>query len=178
MSKTKRKAKRREANLSEILDGPTEAQLANGHYVRDFVMQADNATQAMAWTNRGGTPVMRWATSGKLNVRQLTAIERCQSLWRILDSSPSVTAQYGERIQSTGSEETRATKWLAAKDEMLRIQGYVSKTAWNVYQNVCRWHMPAGVAGGELGYGSRSAEVRAHTLVCEVADRIVEEEKL
>ena len=48
MSKTKRKAKRREANLSEILDGPTEAQLANGHYVRDYVMQADNATQAMA----------------------------------------------------------------------------------------------------------------------------------
>lgn len=174
----KRKAKRREAHLSEILDGPTEAQLANGHYVRDFVMQADSATKAMAWTNRGGTPVVRWHTARKLTDKQLQAITMCQQLWRTIDSAPPVTAQYGERIKATGCEELRAAKVLAADKILVKLQGYVSKSAWNVYQNVCRWHMPAGVAGGELGYGSRSAEVRAHTLVCEVADRIVEEEKL
>jgi hypothetical protein len=170
-----RKATKRRAIVEE-LDGPTPAQLTNGDYHRDTIIHADNAQRATVHINRGGTPVMRWWSAGRLNRRQLAAIEWMQRLWHIVDTSAPVAAQYGERVKGTGNADLAATKWLAASIDLRRISKYVSGSAWRVFENVCRFGHTAGMAGEALGYGSRSAEVRAHTLVCEVADMICERE--
>jgi hypothetical protein len=67
---------------------------------------------------------------------------------------------------------------LDAKADLKRIEGYFAglDAYWNCFVNVC-WHgEPAGVAGSRLGYGSRGGEIRAHTIVCFVADKIAERE--
>lgn len=178
MTKTKRKAKRREAQLSEILDGPTEAQLANGHYVREFVTNGDTATKSMAHINQGGTPVIRWHRTGKLDDRQLAIIHWVQRLWDRAGTVQRVTAQYGERIASSASVELLTARTMEAVEDLDRVQGYIPAPYWSVFENVCRFDMPAGVAGGELGFGPRSSIDRAHTIVCFVADVIGMRERM
>ena len=172
-----RKAARQKPVIEE-LDGPTEAQIRNGDYERGTIIHADTFRRETVHINRGGTPVMRWWNADKLSRRQMQAIEWVQRLWHIAGTYQATTASYGERIPMTGCADLAATKWLAADGELSRIKGYVSRNAWRVFENVCRFGHTAGTAGELLGYGSRSAEVRAHTLVCEVADMICERERI
>lgn len=172
-----RKNKRAKPIL-QPLEQPNEMQMANGHFQREDMIHAESGQRVTAWKNCGGTPVMRWWNAGRLDRRQLMVIEWCQSLWRLAGAQQRVTSTYGERIAPTHVVELAAVKVLAADKDLRRFQSYVSERAWSVFENVCRFNMAAGVAGSELGYGSRSAEVRAHTLVCEVADMIAEREKI
>ena len=172
-------ARRKAAPVAvEALDGPTEAQHRNGDYARDTIIHAETARTAIVHVNRGGTPVMRWFRAQRLSLRQLAAIEWCQRLWHILDIAPPITAQYGAQIKTTGCADFAAVKWLAADEDLTRIRRHVSQGAWSTFENVCRFSQAAGVAGSELGFGPRSAEVRAHTIVCMVADAIIEREGL
>ena len=164
--------KRKATVATDILDGPTEAQLANGDYVREFVTNGDTSTKSMAHINRGGSPVIRWHSTGKLDDRQLAIIHWVQRLWTLAGATQRLTAQYGERIPSAASVELMAARTLAATEDLDRIKGYIPARYFDVFENVCRWDMPAGVAGGELGFGPRSSIDRAHTIVCFVADVI------
>lgn len=174
----KAKRKRREAQLSEILDGPTEAQLANGDYTREFVTNGDTSTKSMAHINQGGSPVIRWHRSGKLDDRQLAIIHWVQKLWELAGTSQRLCAQYGERIPSAASVELVAGRTLEAREDLHRVMDYIPARYWSVFENVCRFDMPAGVAGGELGFGPRSSIDRAHTIVCFVVDVIGMRERM
>lgn len=162
----------------EALDGPTEAQMANGNFERVTIIHADTAQRETVHINRGGTPVMRWITEDKLTDNQQRAIGHCYYLWRLAGTEKSVTAQYGERIPGSGNSELYAANTLEAEQDLKRIKDYIPRTYWDVFENVVRWDEPAGIAGSKLGFGSRSACDRAHQIVCFVADIIFEKERL
>lgn len=129
--------------------------------------------------NRGGTPVMRWMTAGKLSDTQAIAIQLCYRLWGIAGLSQRTTAAYGERMPvMLHQDESRALIEIEAREDLHRIMDYVPGPYWQVFENVCRYDEPAGVAGSRMGFGNRSAEDRAHTIVCFVADIIAMKERL
>lgn len=130
--------------------------------------------------NRGGTPVMRWIAAGKLSETQGLAIQTCLRLWAICGLEQRTTASYGENITATDHEsEHKVNMLIEAREDLYRIMGYFKGLEgwWQVFENVCRFNEPAGVAGSRLG-STRGAEDRAHTTVCFVADIIATKERL
>lgn len=182
MAKGKTKRKRTEAvKVVEPLDGPTAAQLANGDYARETIIHGDTFRRETVHLNRGGTPLARWKRDKALTDGQIAAIDHCLRLWHIVGYSPRLVASYGERIPITGSSETMTNTQIDARDDLYRIIDYFPgpvRTYWNVFENICRHDMPAGVAGGELSKSNRTADARAHQVVCFVADVIAMKERL
>ena len=158
---------------------PTPAQLANGDYVRRFVMNSDDYTQAMTYVSQHD-PIERWKSANRLEAHQVAAIELCRRLWHVAGLPIRITANYGERIPVTGSSERLNNAQIDARDQLYRIMDYFTglEKWWHIFEQVCRHGEPAGVAGSRLGYGSRGGADRAHTVVCFVADKIAEQEKL
>ena len=129
--------------------------------------------------NRGGTPVMRWITSGRLTDTQALAINTCYRLWEMVGIKQRTTAAYGERIAAADwIDEQRALTLIEAQQDLDRIKDYIPAAWWSVFENVCRFDEPAGVAGSKLGFGERTGDARAHTVVCMVADIIAMRERL
>lgn len=125
-------------------------------------------------------PVQRWKAAGRLSDSQAHAIELCQRLWAIAGMPIKITGSYGERIPVTGSTELLSNAQIDARDRLYRIMDYFTglEKWWAVFELCCRHGEPAGVAGSRLGYGDRSGADRAHTVVCFVADKIAEQERL
>lgn len=173
------KAKRtKRKDITEPMDTPTEAQLAQGGYDRRYVRHWETNTLAMAHVS-SHDPVERWLRDGRLSDTQEVAINAIRRLWRLAGLSQRVTANYSERV-GHGHVETQALTEIEAREDLHRIKGYFGghlRTYFDVFENVCRWGMPAGVAGEALGYGTRSAQDRAHMIVCLVADFIAAKER-
>lgn len=168
----KAKRKRREAQLSEILDGPTEAQLANGDYTREFVTNGDTSTKSMAHRNRDSFVIERWLEDEThFPPGAVQAVRDCQFFWNRL-KSPRIIANYGERIhggQNDGIGETEALselKWMAQD---------IPDRFWSVFENVARWNEPAGVAGSAWAKNTpqqiQSAKVITGFVACLIAQR-------
>lgn len=166
-------------SVAKKIDTPTPEQLAKGGYKRRFVMHTETATETAAFVSRHD-PVKRWEDLGRLEPHQLAAIDLCQHLWETACLPIKVTGTYGERIAATGSSEARTNAQLDARESLYRIMDYFAglEKWWAVFENVCRHGEPAGIAGSRLGYGGRSGADRAHTVVCFVADKIAEQERL
>jgi hypothetical protein len=157
------------AHQQAALDIITPEQRAKGTY-----------TEGTRIINRGGTPVMRWLNAGTLTETQKIAIDICAKLWSIVGIKQSTTANYGERIAGTGNEELRTAVYLEAKEDLARIRDYFRgmDEYWSIWEMVCRFDEPAGLAGSSLGLGDRSAEVRANQIVRFMADFIATKERL
>lgn len=155
---------------------PTAEQLASGQYRRALVMHAESATGAAAYVSRHD-PVQRWLEAKRLTDTQEVAIILLRRLWSLAGLEQKVTATYGEKTPP-GNVERRAINEIEARQDLHRIQDYVPKQYWSVFEAVCRWGEPAGVAGSRLGFGDRSAQDRAHQIVCFVADIIAMRERL
>lgn len=123
-------------------------------------------------------PVQRWIASGRLTESQQLAIGYVRRLWEIAGLQQLLTANYGHIAMGAGCAERRAAVEIEAREDLHRCQDYVPKTYWDIFENVCRHGMASGQAGEALGYGSRSAKDRAHTVVCFVADIIAQNERL
>jgi hypothetical protein len=159
---------------------PVEAE-RHGDYRTEFVTHVDSNTKAQTRINRGGAPVDRWLASGKLTEPQWAVIQWCYTLWDRVGLKQAVTAQYGERIAGTGSSEYATLAQIEAKEDLNRLIDYFPgplRAYWSCFEDVCRFDMPAGVAGSTLGYGTRSADTRAHQIVCFVADVISSRERI
>lgn len=163
-------------NAKPALIGPTPEQIAKGDYVRKFVMNAESATEAMAHVSKHD-PVSRWKAAGRLTDGQSVAIDHVRRLWELSGLRQAVTANYGVP-GGQGSSELRAATEIDARHDLHRMQEYIPLAYWSVFENVCRWGEPAGVAGSSLGFGSRSGNDRAHTIVCFVADIVAMKERL
>lgn len=129
--------------------------------------------------NRGGTPIMRWIRDGRISETQALAISHCLRLWSMVGLTQNVTASYGERMAHSDTvTDSRVVSLIEARQDLYRIQDYVPKPYFDIFENVCRFDEPAGIAGSRMGFGSRSAQDRAHTIVCMVADTIAMREGL
>lgn len=156
----------------------TPEAMQHGNYERRFVMNVETGTKADTVVNRGGDPVSRWEASGRLSDNQVVAIAHMQRIWRLAGLEQRVTANYGERIGGMGNSERNCLNEIEARDDLHRIKGEYPPAYFNVFENVCRFGHAAGAAGEALGYGSRSAETRAHQIVCFIADMIFDRERL
>lgn len=123
-------------------------------------------------------PVARWIAAGRLTEGQQHAIGYVRRLWDIAGLERSVTANYGHVAAGGGCAERRAAIEIDAREDLHRVQDYVPGPYWSVFEQVCRWGEPAGVAGSALGFGDRSAQERAHTVVCFVSDLVGMKERL
>lgn len=173
----KRGTKRKPAEIVPLVR-PTAAQLANGSYEQRFITHVETNTKAQAYVS-DHDPVERWYRADRLSDTQVAAIDAVRRLWRLAGIEQKVTASYGERIAGYGSSERRALTEIKARQDLHRMQDYFPGTLttyWQVFENVCRHGQSAGVAGAALGFGSRSAQDRAHTIVCFVADFISSKE--
>lgn len=131
------------------------------------------------YVNRGGTPVARWVAAGRISDAQALAIQLCLRLWAVAGVSQRTTATYGERLPPGGHmSEAQALREIEARKDLRRIEGYVPARYWEVFENVCRFDEPAGIAGSRLGECDKAAEVAARTIVCFVADVIAMKERL
>lgn len=124
-------------------------------------------------------PVQRWIASGKLSDSQQLSIAHVRRLWELAGLQQRVTANYGQVVSGGGSTERRAHLEIEAREDLHRIQNYFAGVLtpwWTIFEMVCRHGEPAGVAGSTLGFGTRSAQERAHTIVCFVADYVAARE--
>ena len=176
MARTRR-IRKQSATMAHDMETPTAEQMANGHYTRQFITHVETATKAMAHI-AATTPVERWQRDGRLSDSQLTAIALMRRLWAIAGLRQKTTATYGERLAISVNNEWLANTEIDARKDLHRIQDYIPRTYWDVFEQVCRHDEPAGVAGSRLGFGERSAKDRAHTIVCFVADVICMHERL
>lgn len=176
----KHKRKDRFAYVEELVT-PTAEQLANGTYRGEWVLDENTGLKAWAHRNSEHDPIERWRNGGKLEAHQLVVVDKMRRLWQIAGLHQRVTANYGERIASSGSAENASLIALEAKEDLNRIRDYFPAPLdryFSIFENVARFGMAAGVAGSELGFGSRSSQDRAHQIVCFVADIIATKENI
>lgn len=157
----------RVANDQAKLDVITPEMLAKGTY------QGSRSTIV-----NNHDPVERWKAAGKLTQPQQVVIEMVQRLWNLAGLQQRVTASYGERMSGSGNCEVRAINEIEAREDLHRIQDYVPTPYWSIFEGCCRHGEPAGIAGSRLGFGGRSAQDRAHQVVCFVCDVIAMRERV
>ena len=175
MTRRNKRKERAHVPVEQIIAPPPE-QLARG-YTAGYVMD-DKGLKAWAHRNPQHDPVTRWENAGKLTPTHVAVIDTVRRLWHITGLHQSVTANYGERIGGTGHAESRALNEIQAREDLVRMEGYIPRPYWQVFENCVRHGWAAGVAGSELGYGDRSAQDRAHMVVVFVCDIIGIKERI
>lgn len=164
------------ANDQSELSVITPEQLAKGSY-----RPSDEKGVGRRYQNNHD-PVQRWKAGRKLTQPQVVVIDKCRALWSITENKAiqKVTATYGERMATGGSNELGIIALHDAEVDLKRITGYFKglETWWNIFENVVRFGEPAGVAGSQMGAGGKTAQARAHIIVCFVADIIAMKERL
>lgn len=153
----------------------------HGAYVDEFVTHGETSTKVQTKRNVKASPLAYWKAQDMLTATQEAAISYCIRLWEFLPPMPATTAQYGERIPSSDSgheSEAAVNAWLDAIADLRRVEGYIPRSYWQVFENCIRFDEPAGVAGSSLGYTGRSGKAKAHVIVCFVSDLIAMKENL
>jgi hypothetical protein len=129
--------------------------------------------------NAGGTPVARWKKAGLLSDTQQAAILHMIRLWELTDASPRLVANLDRTVFGCPGNGNMAE--IEARDDLKRITGYFPMPLdkyFQIFENVCRFDEPAGVAGSRLANNKRSAMDAARNCVCFVADTIYCKERL
>jgi len=150
----------------------------HGDYRQEFVTNVEDGSKARTSINRGGSPICRWKAAGSLSQSQQAAIDYMVRLWGQAGLQQRVTANYGPITGGNGNAELRAINEIEAREDLHRIQAYVPKAYWNVFEAVVRFDEPAGVAGSALANSSRNAKHTAYLIVCFCADIIAMKEGL
>jgi hypothetical protein len=133
---------------------------ANGDYVRDG---------NKGYRNRRSTPIARWKAENLLSETQSLAIDYCVRLWERAGRFSGLTM---DLMKITGLPPSSGWSQQEALDELKHFKERIPFTYWNVFENVCRFDMPAGVAGSHLQGDRNKVNVQAWTIVCFVADLI------
>jgi hypothetical protein len=136
--------------------------------------QGDYARNLRFVVNRGGTAIDRWKNNGSLSESQQAGILHCQNLWAKLGSQCLVV----DFNKVSGQAHGDGLSQHEAFTEVARISAAFPYDYWNVFENVCRHDLPAGVAGSRLANTKRSAETAARLIVCFIADLISMRERL
>ena len=176
MARTKRKTRIR--NITEPGDLPTPEQIRNGQFDRDFVTHAETNTKAMAWRNSGGTPLCRWIAAKRLDQTHLAVIGRCLEIWRLIGTHQSLTSKYGERLDRSSDWKDTSYRAEEAEADLQSFKSHFpgrAKDYFDIFENVIRFNMPAGVAGGDPD--KKVSAAKTLTIVKFVCDVIASNER-
>jgi hypothetical protein len=163
--------RKRKANVFELAMLPTDAQLANGDFDRDFVTHSETNTKAMTYRNRESSILEKWVREGGPGFEHgaTRAIADCQTFWQRMGEQ-RVIARYGERIAA--STHGNGYSQQEAADEIAHRKRMVPAPYWDVFENVIRHNEPAGVAGSRFASNTPQSIGAAKTIVGFVASVI------
>ncbi len=142
----------------------------------DYEQAAKTGPMRQTLINHGGTPVARWKKAGLLTTHQEAAINHCLRLWRLTSASGRLVANLDRTVFGAPGDGNMAE--IEARDDLKRIKAGFPFKYWDVFENVCRFDEPAGVAGSSLAVDDVSRRTMARTIVLMVADIIFERERL
>jgi hypothetical protein len=148
----------------------------HGDYERVHGIDAAGNLNMRPLINRGGTPVDRWTRENLLSETQLAAIAHVRRLWQLVDAGPRLVANLDRTIFGCPGDGNMAE--IEARADLHRIQGGFHPNYWDVFENVCRFDEPAGVAGSRMVSNSKATADLARYTVCMVADHIYLRERL
>jgi len=142
----------------------------------DYQPVAQTGEMRHALINRGGTALDRWKRDGLLSESQLAAIAHVARLWRLTDTSARLVANLDRTVFGCPGDGNVAE--IEARSDLRRIRESFHPTYWDVFENVCRFDEPAGVAGSKLANDDPTRRTMARTIVCLIADHIYMRERL
>jgi hypothetical protein len=155
-------------------NAPLVNEHAQGH--GDYVAAASTGEMRRAMVNRGGSAIERWRRDGFLSDSQQAAILHCQRLWRLIGSSGPLVTNLDRTCHGRAGDGNMAE--IEARDDLHRIRSGFPHAYWNLFENVCRFDEPAGIAGSRLAGDTRSAASAARLVVAMVADTVYMRERL
>ena len=174
MARKKRKA----APIPAIaLELPTPEQLMTGDYIREFVMNAETGTKALAHRSVRD-PVLRWEREGRITDMQASTIRRMQGLWQAVYGTQKVTGRYGEPVPASTGDDS-LSRILEHRDDLRRIEGYFAGVQgwYSVFERVCRFGFTGPQACETGDVSERAARDRALVICQFVADFIAAKER-
>jgi hypothetical protein len=124
------------------------------------------------------TTVDRWLAEGGPGFEepQRRAIDRVRGLWHVMGTSGKLVANLDGVGGSGGME-----RGIAQADAMAAVAQYQDRLgipyAWEAFENVVRWDMPAGAAGSHLANNSPQQQAHAKACVGLVASMIAQWER-
>jgi hypothetical protein len=148
----------------------------HGSYERAHGIDGQGNINMRPMINRGGTALDRWKAAKLLSETQLAAIAHVDRLWRLVDAGARLTANLDRTIFGCPGDGNMAE--IEAGDDLNRIRASFHPTYWDVFENVCRFDEPAGVAGSRLANDDPTRRTMARTIVCLIADHIYMRERL
>ena len=160
------------------METPTIEAIRNGDFERDFITHAETNTKVMAFRNTGGTPLCRWVAANKLDETQLRVINRCIEIWRLIGTRQNLVAKYGERLDKSSDWEGVSLQAADAEKDLASFKGHFpgkSQDYFGIFENVIRFNVPTGVAGGDPD--KKSASTKVLTIVRFVCDVIASKER-
>lgn len=161
----------RTLDLREQANRPlvNEFQERQGDYRDRFIHHDETGTKAQAKVNRASTVLDKWMADGGIGFEAgaITAIGVCVFYWERMGSQ-KLTADYEHRIPG-GLNGTSADE---ARDEMARIKAGIPRPYWDVFENVVRHRLPAGVAGSDMAENPAQSIASAKAIVGMVANLI------
>lgn len=150
------------AKQQSILDVITPEQAAKGEYapVTGVGRRYFHSTTLDKWFREGGVGFDHGA--------QL-AVEWCQRRWEARGYIGKLSANYSPTV---GAGESDVTRDVELRDELAVVQSWFPDAYWNVFENVCRHGLPAGVAGSDMAKNPAQAIASAKAIVGMVASFI------
>lgn len=163
-------------NALQRLYDQAQAEDAQAPLVNQFAEQHGDYERNLRFVrNRGGTTVERWIAANDLTDHQQCAIRHVQGLWNALGPSRGLVANLDRTIFGTiGDGHHRE---IEARETLSRFRGKFGHKYWDMFENICRFDMAAGIAGRSVRTGDR-ASTAALAVVQLIADMIYSSERL
>lgn len=168
MGKASNARRRTSRGNPEQLDGPTPEQLAKGNVERETIIHIESYQRASI--HRVSGIVERWFAEGHVGFEEpaRAAIDWCMERWEARGVIGRQVANY-EPVTAYGSNVVRDIELV---DELDRVARGFPKAYWDVFENVCRWGEPAGVAGSKLARNTPQAQAAARAIVGMTANMV------
>lgn len=176
MARRNSKARKRDQIIPiEELVAPTAEQIAKGNIVPRFIVHVDSWTTAKA--HRVSNQLDQWFDGNYpgFEAPARAAIEWCQARWEARGVIGRQCANYSPTSGSGGGNVVRD---IELRDELDEMRDLFPSAYWFVYENVCRWGMPAGVAGSDQARNSPQAISAARAIVGLIANMIAQRKGL
>lgn len=113
--------------------------------------------------------IERWKRTALLDERQMVAISHCQTLWGRIGGGRGLTVDF-ERVAGLPGGQGYAQQ--EALSMIADYEKRIPRDYWQVFENVCRWDEPGGVAGSRWANDAARASQSALICVRFVADLI------
>ena len=159
---------RKTREVVQPIECPTPEQMAKGNVSPLFVVHVESWTTTKA--HRTFDIIDRWFSEGwpGFDEPARAAINWCQERWNARGVIGKQSANYSPTCGSGGN----AVRDIELRDELDHEKARFPQSHWDVFENVCRWGQPAGVAGSDWANNDPQAIASARAIVGMVANMI------